>query len=72
MVFELEPQVRGRAFGEAFFRHAESVYRSHGIDDIRVSAEQIGSSLWAKEGFAFMGDADEQRQAEVELWASRA
>lgn len=71
MVFELEPQVRGRAFREAFFRHAEAVYRSYGIDDIRVSAEQIGSYLWAKEDFVFMGDKHGQRQAEVELWMSR-
>lgn len=71
MVFELDPRVRGRAFREAFFRHAESVYRSHAVGDIRVSAERIGSYLWAKEGFAFMGDTDGQRRAELDLWASR-
>jgi hypothetical protein len=71
MAFELDPHVRGGAFRSAFFQHAEAVYRKYGIDDVRVSAEKIGSYLWAKEGFRFCGDIEGQRQAQVELWKSR-
>lgn len=71
MRFDIDPPARGGSFRKDFFHHAEATYRAHGIDDIRVSAEEIGSYLWAKEGFRFMGDEESQRTAEIELWETR-
>jgi hypothetical protein len=71
MRFDLDPEARGGPFRDAFFKHAESVYQERGIDDIRVTAEDIGSYLWAKEGFHFLGNEDDRRTAVVDLWKTR-
>jgi len=64
----LDPGIQGRGFGTAFQRESEEVYERHGVDQISMFAQEVGSYAWHNFGYHLAGTPEVRQKQCAAIW----